>query len=273
MSDIGIVIDNVSKAFANVTALKGVSLEIPAGVAFGLVGPNGAGKSTLFRILSGLSRPDTGNVRLAGVDPAAGGAALQALLGCVPDNPPLFDLLTGAEHAALVGRLHGLSEGLLTSRMQELAQGLDLQEAMQRPAGGYSKGMRQKLAFLCAVIHDPRILILDEVFEGVDPWSVEAMKTMLAQFVAAGAVVVVSSHILAVLQEVCSQFAIIDQGQIVFHGTRDTIDAEAARLDQSEPAAGRGLERVFLQIAAKGRTVNRLKTLAQPAPRSDSHAH
>ena len=273
MNDIAIVIDNVSKSFANVAALRGVSLEIPAGVALGLVGPNGAGKSTLFRILSGLSRPDSGTVRLAGTDPGAGSLTLQALLGCVPDNPPLFDLLTGAEHAALVGRLHGLADGLLTSRMQELSQALDLREAMHRPAGTYSKGMRQKLAFLCAVIHDPRILILDEVFEAVDPWSVEAMKTMLAQFVAAGSVVVVSSHILPVLQDVCHQFAIIDAGRIVFHGTRDTIDAEAARISGTEPAAGRELERVFLQIAAKGRTINRLQTLAQPAPRSDSHAH
>lgn len=268
-----IVVDNVTKTFANVTALRGVSLELRGGTALGLVGPNGAGKSTLFRILSGLSRPDSGSVRLAGVDPAAGGPALQGLLGAVPDNPPLFDLLTGAEHAALVGRLHGLAESLLESRTNELALALDLQPAMHRQAGTYSKGMRQKLAFLCAIIHDPRILILDEVFEAVDPWSVEVMKAMLAQFVAAGAVVVVSSHILPVVQDVCHRFAIIDAGQIVFDGTDDTINAEATRIAQSAPDAGRGLERVFLEIAAKGRTVGRLQTLAQPAPRSDSHAH
>lgn len=267
---------DLHKKYAEVAALSGVSIEIAAHQALGLVGPNGAGKSTLLRILSGVSRSDSGTALLDGHDPAREPVAARRRLGSVPEHPPLFDLLTGGEQLMWVGRLYDLPDRLLDARIQELAEALDLVDALPRRIAGYSKGMRQKLAFAGALLHDPRLLILDEPFEGVDVVAVGAMKDIIRQFVQQGAAVLLSSHILGLVEDVCTEFAVLSNGRVVFAGNRERLAIEAGKL--ANEAADRPLESVFLDRVAPNRVTRRLTTLANgaseppPSPASDSPA-
>ncbi len=255
-----IAASDVRKAYGEITALAGVSISVGSGQALGLVGPNGAGKSTLLRILCGVSRPDAGSVRLDGHDPEQQPRQAKHRLGCVPEHPPLFELLTGGEQLAWVGRVHEIPESLLPARIDELAAALDLTDALPRRVGGYSKGMRQKLAFAAALLPDPRLLILDEPFEGVDVVAIDAMKAILRQFVEQGAAVLLSSHILGLVEDVCTEFAVLDAGRVVFAGNRQQLASEAAKL--ATAGAGRPLESVFLDRVAPNRIARRLTTLA-----------
>ena len=186
----------VHKSYGALAALSGVSIAVGAHQALGLVGPNGAGKSSLLRILCGLSRPDSGTALLNGYDPALAPVEARRALGCVPEKAPLFELLTGVEQLLWTGRLHGIPEATLHERIAERSAVLELVDALPRSIAGYSKGMRQKLAFIAALLHDPRVIILDEPFEGVDVVAVDSMKAIIGQFIEHGAAVLLSSHIL-----------------------------------------------------------------------------
>jgi ABC-2 type transport system ATP-binding protein len=255
---------DVHKKYGDVAALSGVSVDVAAGQALGLVGPNGAGKSSLLRILCGVSRPDAGSAWLDGHNPAQDPLPARRRLGCLPEHPPLFDLLTGQEQLAWAGRLYALPDSLLHARIEELAAALDLGEALPRRIGGYSKGMRQKLAFAGALLHDPRLLILDEPFEGVDVVAVDAMKGIIRQFAGQGAAVLLSSHILGLVEDVCTEFTVLSAGRVVFSGDRHRLENEAAKLTRE--AAGRPLEAVFLDRVAPHRVARRLTTLANGSP-------
>lgn len=250
----------VTKSYGTVEALAGLSLTVEPGAALGLVGANGAGKSTLIRILCGLSRPDSGTARINGHDLIRQPVEARRALGCLPEHPPLFDLLTGGEQLLWVGRAYGLSDALLVERIEELGERLDISDALSRRIGEYSKGMRQKLAFVAAVVHDPKVIILDEPFEGVDVMAVDAMKAILKQFMDHGAVVLLSSHILSLVEDVCSQFTVMSKGRAVFQGNRQSLALEAGKLTTG--TAGRQLESVFLDRVAPNRVASRLKTVA-----------
>jgi len=264
-----IEIVDVERRYGNVEALRGLSLRVRAGAATGLVGPNGAGKSTLLRLICGIARPDAGTVRLAGLDPFRDPAGAKGSLGYVPELLPLFELLTGAEQLGWVGRVRGVPDRLLEERIRELCEALDLASALNRRISGYSKGMRQKLAFVAALVHDPRILVLDEPFDGVDVLAVRAMKAIIRQFVEAGAAVLLSSHILPLVEDVCDAFAVISEGRIVFVGDRAALASEAERISDGSAVAGRRLEPVFWSVVAPGRPVPRLETVANPQREPD----
>jgi ABC-2 type transport system ATP-binding protein len=258
-----IALDSVSKRYGAINALQDVSIRVACRSALGLVGPNGAGKSSLLRVLCGIARADAGTVRLAGVDPFHNPVAAKRSLGYMPDLLPLFELLTGAEQLAWVGRLRGVPGGLLERRMRELSAVFDLTDVLSRPISTYSRGMRQKLAFAAALVHDPRIVVLDEPFEGVDALSVRVMKGILRQYVEAGAAILLSSHILPLVEDVCDRFAVLAGGRIVFDGDRNALASEAARTTTGEPAAGHALESVLVGLVAPHRPVPRLETLAR----------
>jgi len=258
---------DVHKKYVDVVALSGVSIAVNAHQALGLVGPNGAGKSSLLRIICGLSRPDAGAARLDGHDPVREPMAARRRLGCVPEHPPLFDLLTGHEQLMWVGRVHEIPDAVLIARIDELAAALDLSEALPRRIAGYSKGMRQKVAFAAALLHDPRLIILDEPFEGVDVVAVDTMKAIIRQFVDHGAAVLLSSHILGLVEDVCTQYAVMNGGRLMFEGDRQRLALEAGKLTAG---AGRPLESVFLDRVAPNRIVRRLTTLAGGASQSSS---
>ena len=186
-------------------ALSGVSIAVHAHQALGLVGPNGAGKSTLLRVLCGLSHADAGRARLNGHDPIDDPLAARRQLGAFQSTRPCSICSRAANSCCGSAGSTALPEPTLVARIDELAEALDLAEALPRRIGGYSKGMRQKLAFAAALLHDPTMLILDEPFEGVDVVAVEAMKAIIRQFVDHGAAVLLSSHILGLVEDVCTQ--------------------------------------------------------------------
>jgi ABC-2 type transport system ATP-binding protein len=253
---------NLEKRYGGVHALRGTSLRVAAGSACGLVGPNGAGKSTLLRVLCGIARPDTGTARLAGVDPFRDPAGAKRTLGCVPELLPLFELLTGMEQLLWVGRIRGVPERALEDRIRELADMLDLADALDRRIATYSKGMRQKLAFIAAIVPDPRILVLDEPFEGVDVLAVRSMKAIIRQFVGAGAAVLLSSHILPLVEDVSDRFAVISEGRIVFDGDRAALLEEASANGVGEAGTGGSLESVLVRLVGSDRPVPTLRTVA-----------
>jgi ABC-2 type transport system ATP-binding protein len=267
-----IAIDGVWKRYGAITALQGASIHVACGSALGLVGPNGAGKSSLLRLLCGMARPDAGTIRLAGVDPIGDPVAAKQRLGYMSDLPALFELLTGLEQLTWVGRLRRVPDDILELRIRELSSVLDLAAALSRPISTYSRGMRQKLAFAAALVHDPRIVVLDEPFEGVDALTVRAMKTVLRQFVETGTAILLSSHILSLVEDVCDRFAVIADGRVVFDGDRDVLAREAARLKAGEGivAPGHALESVLVSYIEPHRGVARLETLAMKESADDN---
>ena len=259
-----IAVDGVWKRYGAVTALQGASIHVAGGSALGLVGANGAGKSSLLRLICGMARPDDGIIRLGGVDPSRDPVAARQRLGYMPDLPALFELLTGAEQLAWVGRLRRVPDDILEMRIRELSSVLDLTGSLFRSISTYSRGMRQKLAFAAALVHDPRIVVLDEPFEGVDALTVRAMKAVLRQYVEAGAAILLSSHILSLVEDVCDRFAVIADGRIMFDGDRDVLAREASRLTPGAGtlAPGHALESVLVSYVEPRRAVARLETLA-----------
>ena len=258
---------NVEKRYGSVEALRGAKMRVGSGSACGLVGPNGAGKSTLLRIVCGVARADAGSVRVGGVDPFDDPVGARRTLGYVPDVLPLFELLTGMEQLLWNGRIRGLPDGLLNDRIEELSAVLDLTGVLHRRISTYSKGMRQKAAFAGALVHDPRILVLDEPFDGVDVLAVRAMKAMIRQFVQAGAAVLLSSHILPLVEDVCDTFAVVSDGRVVFEGDRTTLVTEAARITAGSASSDRSLAPVFWNLVAPDRAIPRLETVAtRPGP-------
>jgi ABC-2 type transport system ATP-binding protein len=259
-----IAVDDVWKRYGAVAALQGASIHVARGSAVGLVGPNGAGKSSLLRLLCGVARADSGIVHLDGLDPHRHPVAAKQRLGYMPDLPALFELLTGAEQLAWVGRLRRVPDDILEMRIRELSSVLDLTGSISRSISTYSRGMRQKLAFAAALVHDPRIVVLDEPFEGVDVLTVRAMKAVLQQYVEAGAAILLSSHILSLVEDVCDRFAVIADGRIVFNGDRQTLAREASRLTAGAGtlAPGHALESVLVSHLDHHREVAPLETLA-----------
>jgi ABC-2 type transport system ATP-binding protein len=250
----------LTKRYSSGRGISNVCLEVAPGEVVGLVGPNGAGKTTLIRLLTGLAHADAGELTLrpAGLDP--GGHRLT--LGTVQEEAALFDLLTGGEYLTFVGQVHELKSDLRGRRIEELALHLDLGDGMARSIATYSKGMRRKLAFAAALLGDPRTLILDEPFESVDPLSVLAMKEMLRQFARAGTAVLMTSHMLSLVEDVCERFVLMNGGTVRFEGNHKDLLLRVEALAPGQPV-GSALERVFLSIVAPARQEVVLATLAR----------
>jgi ABC-2 type transport system ATP-binding protein len=236
---------DVSKRFGSVEAVRAVSMAVTGGTTLGLVGPNGAGKSTLIRVLAGLAKADRGTIEVDGVSERGAWN-----LGALPDPPPLFALLTGREQlafAAAVGR-RGMAAGT-ESAIAELAEALDLTSVLDRRIATYSRGTAKKVAFAATLITDPRVILLDEPFESVDPLGVRAMKQILAQFASVGSSLVVSSHLLPILEDVCSVFAVMSEGRLLFCGDWAALERRAANV-QSAPENESTLESVLVELVA-----------------------
>ncbi|MEV0381112.1 ABC transporter ATP-binding protein [Nonomuraea sp. NPDC050643] len=227
-------------AFAGRTVVHGIGLRVPSGTFFGLVGPNGAGKTTSLSMATGLLRPDAGTVHVFGVDLWRDPARAKALLGVLPDDLALPERLTGREVLTYLGLLYGLDERVVTGRAQELLDLLGLLEAERTPVAGYSAGMRKKIGLATALLHGPRLLVLDEPFEAVDPVSAATIRTILRRFVDSGGSVVVSSHQMALVERLCDHVAVIVDGRV----------AAAGPLEQVRGAGS--LEDVFVRLAGAG---------------------
>lgn len=207
------------KRFGNTIAVNGLSLDIPTGSFYGIVGPNGAGKTTSLSMATGLLVPDQGSAYIHGVDMWQQPAAAKQRLGVLPDGVRLFDRLTGRELIMYAGLLRGMDSTVAAQRAEELLTALDLTDSAKVMVSDYSAGMRKKAALGCALIHAPSVLVLDEPFESVDPVSAAGIRAILADFVAAGGTVIVSSHVMDLVQRMCSHVAVIAGGSLLAAGT------------------------------------------------------
>lgn len=216
-------LEKVSKSFGRTRAVDAVDLEIPAGTFYGLVGPNGAGKTTTLSMIAGLLRPDAGTIVVGGVDLQRDAPAAKALMGVLPDRLRTFDRLTGRQLLHYYGVLRGLRPAVVAERTEDLARAFDLTAALVRPVSDYSAGMTKKIMLAGAMIHAPRLLVLDEPFEAVDPVSSEVILEILTAYVARGGTVILSSHGMELVERVCDGVAVIVAGQVLAHGSVDDV--------------------------------------------------
>jgi ABC-2 type transport system ATP-binding protein len=223
MGEPAIVVRGLRKSFGAKEAVAGIDLEIAAGSFAGLVGPNGAGKTTSLSMMTGLLRPDAGQIVVDGKDVWADPPAAKAIMGVVPAEAQLFERLSGAELLEYAGRLRGVPAAEARSRATQLLDVLDLAEDARRLVADYSTGMRKKVMLGCALIHNPAVLFLDEPLEGVDPVSADVIRRLLTRFVGSGSTVLFSSHVMELVEQVCDHVSIIDQGHIVATGTIDQV--------------------------------------------------
>ena len=233
-------VHELTKVYGALTAVQGLSFHVPPGEILGLVGPNGAGKTTTLRSLAGIIPPTRGEIRIAGQDLARSPVAAKAALAFIPDEPQLFDYLTVREHLGFVARLYRQPEAV--ARGPALLAELELAEKADSLASELSRGMRQKLAIACGLLHQPQVLILDEPLTGLDPVGIRRMKRTIAARAEAGAAVILSSHLLPLVEELCTRVLILQNGQRVAMGTVAEIAAGRPEL------SGRGLEDLFLSL-------------------------
>ncbi len=227
---------DVVKLYGNNLALDHLYLQIPAGSFFGLVGPNGAGKSTFLSIATGLLEPDRGTVFINGISMWDEPVAAKGALGVLPDGMHMFDRLSGIEHLTFVAQLRGLDKQSAIQRSRSLLQTFELPLDKKKTISEYSTGMRKKIGLALALVTSPRLVVLDEPFEAVDPVSANTLQQVLKEYVKRGGTVVLSSHVMATVESLCTHVAVINQGRILVSGTTEEV------------AAGQDLNSRFLQL-------------------------
>ncbi len=213
------------KRFGDKVAVAGIDLEVPRGSFYGLVGPNGAGKTTTLSMATGLLRPDGGSARVHGVDVWADPVAAKRVIGNLADGVRLFDRLTGEQLLTYTAMLFGLPREEIAPRVGDLLDLMDLREAAGTIVADYSAGMTKKVALACALVHAPRLLVLDEPFESVDPVSAANIEDVLRSYTGSGGSVIVSSHSMDLVQRMCDHVAVIAAGHVLAAGTVDEVRA------------------------------------------------
>ncbi len=213
----------LSKSYGSTLAVDRLDLEVPRGSFFGLVGPNGAGKTTTLYMATGLLRPDAGTVHVLGLDVWSDTVRAKQLVGVLPEGLRLFDRLTGLQLICYSGLLRGMDRTVVTNRAYELLDALGLADADGTLVVDYSAGMAKKISLACSLIHAPRLLVLDEPFEAVDPISASTIRQILEGYAASGGTVILSSHVMELVQRLCDRVAIVAEGRIRAVGTLDEV--------------------------------------------------
>jgi len=239
-------IAGLSKSFGGKAAVDRLDLRIPQGEFHALLGPNGAGKTTTLRMVAGLLRPDAGTARILGHDITQDPIAAKRVLAFLPDDPLLYGKLRPLEYLEFVAGLWAIEPAAAATRAEELLRWLDLWDRTGELVEGFSRGMRQKLALAGALIHDPKVLILDEPLTGLDASAARQVKDLLVARVAQGNTVVLTTHILEIAERLAQRISIIQGGRIIAQGTLDELRAGAG----GPAAPGATLEDVFLQLTA-----------------------
>jgi ABC-2 type transport system ATP-binding protein len=253
--------ERLTRRFGDLLAVQEMNLTVSSGQFFGFLGPNGAGKSTTIKMLTGLLAPTSGTINILGNDLIANPVEVKGQIGVVPEGMALFGRLTGAEYLNFAGRMYGLDRETAAKRAGELLEFMDLADQRKTLVTDYSHGMQKKLALAAAVIHGPKVLFLDEPFEGVDAIAAGTLKTMLQRMIARGATIFLTSHVLEIVERLCSHVAIIDHGQLVAQGSLDELRA-GVRADTSSGSPSEiadhklTLEQIFLRTVGGSRPGN-----------------
>ena len=238
--DLAVETRGLTRSFGTFRAVDGIDLAVPAGSCYGFLGPNGAGKSTTIKCLTGLLRPDGGTMRILGIDPVADPVAVKKRVGVVPEDLALFDRLTGEETLLFVGQIHGLDVSTARARSRDLLTLMDLATAGTTLVTDYSHGMRKKLSLAVALLPAPRLLFLDEPFEGIDAVASRQIKDLLQSFVSRGGTIFLTSHILEIVERLSTHIGVIAKGKLVAQGGIDQLRAASA--------GRKSLEELFIDL-------------------------
>ena len=237
-------IDNLSKHYGRLAAVDGLNLEIPAGEIFGFLGPNGAGKTTTIKVMMGIIRATSGRVVLGGYDVEKEPTQAKAITGYIPDRPFIYEKLTGGEFLKFVAALHGVDTTAVEKRIAELLEHFDLSDWKDELVEGYSHGMKQRLVLCSALIHRPKILIVDEPMVGIDPRGARKLKDLFIALSKTGVAVFLSTHSVGVAEELCQRVGIIHRGKLIACGTM----AEMRQLANMNEGS---LEAAFLELTSE----------------------
>lgn len=237
--DLAVETRGLTRTFGSFRAVDGIDLAVPSGSFYGFLGPNGAGKSTTIKCLTGLLRPTSGTMRILGMDPLADPVAVKRRVGVVPEDLALFDRLTASETLGFVAQVHGLDAATARQRSADLLALMDLAGAGSSLVTDFSHGMRKKLSLAAALLPAPRMLFLDEPFEGVDAVASRQIKDLLQSFVARGGTIFLTSHVLEIVERLSTHIGVIVKGRLVAQGTLDELRAGAP---------GETLEERFIEL-------------------------
>jgi ABC-2 type transport system ATP-binding protein len=242
-----LVIRGLTRRFGDFVAVEDVSITVSSGQFYGFLGPNGAGKSTTIKMLTGLLAPSSGSIEILGLDAIADAQQVKRQIGVVPEGLALFGRLTAAEYLRFVGRMYGLAPELTAQRADELLDFMDLASDPKKLITDFSHGMQKKLALAAAVIHGPKILFLDEPFEGIDALAANTCKAMLQGMIARGATIFLTSHVLEIVERLCTHIAIIDKGHLIAAGSLEELRTGVAATTTST-GEKLTLEQIFISI-------------------------
>lgn len=250
MIPIAIETEGLGRRFGALEAVRDVNLRVEAGQFYGFLGPNGAGKSTIIKMLTGLLQPSAGRIRVLGLDLVQNLCEVKRLIGVVPEGMALFDRLTGPEFLNFAARMYGVDRDTAAERSRELIEFMDLADRPKTLIVDYSHGMKKKLALAAAVIHGPKVLFLDEPFEGVDAIAAGALKAMLHRMTARGATIFLTSHVLEIVERLCTHLAIIHRGELLAQGSIEELRSgvEARHDTGQKPGQPLSLEQIFLDV-------------------------
>ena len=231
-----LTIEHLTKTYGEKVAVDDLSLHIAPGEIYGFIGHNGAGKTTTLRSVAGIQQFDKGVIRICGVDLAADPIACKRMLAYIPDNPDMYDYMTGIKYLNFIADIFGVGAADRAARIRDLAARFELTADLAQPVSAYSHGMKQKLAIISAWLHEPRLIVMDEPFVGLDPKAAFILKEMMRDVCSAGGAIFFSTHVLDVAEKLCDKIAIIKQGKLIRAGAM-----EAVKGDDS-------LEEVFLEL-------------------------
>lgn len=242
----------LTRRFGALAAVENVTLSVAPGQFFGFLGPNGAGKSTTIKMLTGLLEPSAGTIEILGQPFGAGALDLKRQIGVVPEGMALLGRLTAPEYLHFVGRMYGLDRETTNRRTEELLDFMQLANESRKLVTDFSHGMQKKLAMAAAVIHGPKVLFLDEPFEGVDAIAAGQLKTMLQRMISHGATIFLTTHVLEIVERLCSHVAIISQGRLVANGPLEELRSGVASTLPGAEQQRLTLEEIFLSIVGAG---------------------
>ena len=248
-----ITTSGLTRRFGDFTAVEDVNLSVSSGQFYGFLGPNGAGKSTTIKMLTGLLAPTSGRMEILGLDLATNLVEVKRQIGVVPEGMALFARLTGSEYLNFAARMYGLDRDTAAQRADELLDFMELSAQPKALIADYSHGMQKKLALAAAVIHGPKVLFLDEPFEGVDAIASGTLKAMLQRMIARGATIFLTSHVLEIVERLCTHVGIINKGHLVAQGSLDELRSGVIAGGNSHDEK-LSLEELFLQIVGGSRT-------------------
>jgi len=251
-----ILTEGLTRRFGDFTAVDGVNLSVAPGQFYGFLGPNGAGKSTTIKMLTGLMAPTSGRMQILGLDLSTHLVEVKRQIGVVPEGMALFGRLTGAEYLNFAGRMYGLGRSTAAQRAAELLDFMELADKPKTLITDYSHGMQKKLALAAAVIHGPKVLFLDEPFEGVDAIASGTLKAMLQRMISRGVTIFLTSHVLEIVERLCTHVGIINNGRLVAQGPLDELRSHVSAGGGEQTGDKTTLEQFFLQTVGGSRREN-----------------